>query len=203
LPEPSDTAFTLGGRFYSYGDITYRWLAPNGQVIKEGPREPSKLDPDRFVIEQPADGLTGEYRLEITSPEPFAFYYADELSSLRTQRFVVPEPERGFTLGGAGRWFFYVPPDCGEFRLMLRPINDSKRTVVEVFDPNDKPVKRLGLPFNGPDEELVIQPPAETRGKVWSIACEELNLVDVRGIPRWFTAFPETAAPSDSAKESN
>ncbi len=193
FPEKQDTAFTVGGRFSGYAPVTLKWLAPDGKTISQSviPTTQELID-----IKQPADSLTGDYKLELTSKEPFYFYDARKLSSLGTQRFLVPGKNSPHTLGAGGRWYFYVPQDCEEFSITLAPLGDpTKRGNIQLFTPDDQPGPSLSLPYAGKDQTLTIEPKRADRGKVWSIAASNACIRDTQGIPRFFTPFPNTAKP--------
>lgn len=198
FPEESDTTFHVGGRFFSYSDVDYRWISPDGKVLREGTITRPAEDTYRFEFDQPADAQTGTYRLELTASLPFGFW-TSAISSLGTQRFEVPSSEAGRALGmhgGGGRWYFWVPADCEEFKLRVIPYPDPRvRSVVEVITPDDQPYKRLSLPYPGDERMLAVEPPRRFRGKVWALAAEQLALRAVEGIPNWFAATIEGAKP--------
>jgi hypothetical protein len=188
-----DAPFTISDRISGYGAINLKWSGPDGKVISQSIIPTTQ---ERLELKQPADSLTGDYRLELTSTEPFYLYDARKLSSLGTQRFWVPEKGSAHTFGPDGRWYFYVPPDCEEFSITLASLGDpTKRSAIQLFTPDDQPGATQSLPYGGKDQTLTIEPRRADRGKVWSIACTNACIRDVKGIPRYFTPFAQTAKP--------
>jgi hypothetical protein len=185
--------FTVSNRFSGYGPVTLKWFGPGNKLISESIIPTSQLLLD---IKQPADSLTGEYRMELTSTEPFYLYDARKLSSLGTQRFLVPEKGSPHTFGPDGRWYFFVPQDCESFSITLASLGDpTKRSAIQIFTPDDQPSTSLSLPYSGKDQTLTIEPKRADRGKVWSIAASNACIRDTTGIPRFFSPFPNTAKP--------
>jgi hypothetical protein len=193
MPEREDTSFHVGTRYRAYKDVNYRFIDPTGEFLREGTILRKTLlevgDHYRFGFEQPRDQVTGTYRLELSGLSRYAFWYADSCS-LGTHRYVVPEGEHS-SVDGSGRWFFRVPADCEEFTIRLGTnVSPKARCVLEVIDPDDRPVARGSVPSLGEPVDLVVEPRRRHRGRVWAVAMEDAVIVDVSGIPRWFAATP-------------
>ncbi len=191
--QKDDAPFTVSNRFSGYGPVTLKWFGPDGKLISQSVIPTTQ---DKLEINQPADTLTGDYRMELTSTDPFYLYDARKLSSLGTQRFAVPEKGSPHTFGPDGRWYFYVPADCESFSITLAALGDpSKRGTLQVFTPDDQPGPTQSMPYAGSDQTLTIEPKRADRGKVWSIAASNACIRSVQGIPPFFAPFPDTAKP--------
>ena len=197
IPEKTDTKFTVGTRYTAYTDATFRFTDPKGKLLKQGTIKRPKRDSYRFVIEQPADGVTGTYKLEVRCWKPAQFWHST-MCSLGTQRFALPPKADpyGVSIAYRGRWYFRVPEQCEAFRIKVADMADSRvRTVVEAVAPNDKPYRSVSLRYGSPPKWLEVEPPRKWRGKIWSLAMAYGVILDVEGIPRWFAATPEGATP--------
>lgn len=204
VDERADQPFTFGTRFGSYADVDYTLTSPNGQTIDTGSIARPTQDQFKFELNQPTDGETGTYRLDLSSPRRFFFWYAS-LSDLGTHRFHLPDPSapRGRLdeppgLGGnhTGCWYFYVPPECEQFRIRAMGWADARaRTVAAVVDPTNRIVDRLSL-LPREQGDLVIEPKRAHRGKVWALSFDQAVVVDVEGIDRWFAGTLQGALPS-------
>jgi opacity protein-like surface antigen len=192
LPETTDGAFTVGGRYGSYGDLSWRLLRPDGEVVTEGSRKRPPNDQQRLIVKAPADAVTGLYRFEISGSSSFYFHYA-EISSLGTHRFAVPPAHSGESLKmfKRARWYFRVPADCQEFAIHVsgKQVQKQGKSVGEIYGPDGRARARCDLDF-AQDDVLKVRPAPGERGRIWSLAGYSLDIRDVSGIPRWFAARP-------------
>jgi hypothetical protein len=191
LPEKTDTDFRVASRFFTRKEAQYELSDPNGKIVQSG-IIPRTVDSDRFVVVRARDGLVGDNKLRIFGPDEYLFESLG-IYSLKTQRFLVPEANKGNFLI-TGRFFFPVASDCRAFHLTVRGIREKERIAgLDIISPEDKVLRHISLPNGAPEQVIEVQTPAEFRGRIWSLAALGCPVIKVEGIQPWFAATYEGA----------
>jgi hypothetical protein len=191
LTEAKDGDFWVGaGRFFTRKELQYELISPKGRVIQSGIIPPSNVGGERFKVIQMKDGETGEYALRVFGPDEYQFE-TTHISSLGTQRFMLPKTDGKdeFILGG--RLFFFVPAECQKFRLTVGPpeaAKDRSKAMVDILNPEDRVAASRSLVKEAGPQVIEIEPDPAFRGKVWSIAAVNCRIIEMQGIPEWFAA---------------
>jgi hypothetical protein len=197
ITEKTDGDFWIGaGRFFTRSDVQYELTDPNGQVMQTGLIRKSSVGAERFKLFQMKDGVQGDYTFRIFGPDEYQLE-STQISSLGTQRFVLPEKLEKDEYIISGRLFFYVPPECEKFAFTVAPIQRKDRPAqLEIISPDDKPLVSKSFWVDAGRQVVEVAAPAAWRGKVWSVAARNCNLIDVQGVPRWLAASYRGADPA-------
>jgi hypothetical protein len=195
VPETTDQAFAVGNRFFTRKNLQYELIDPRGKVVKQGAIETSA---NGLHVEQPADGITGDYTLRVFGPDEFQFEGLN-LSSLGTQRIIVPDTSGSFHISGV--LFFVVPEGCEKFSITTRGVNKADQfAVAEIVDPEGRIVQSVSMPGLSDVRKLEVVVPAGQRGKVWSLVCNTIPILGLEGIEPWFATSVRGAELGAEAK---
>jgi hypothetical protein len=188
VTEAKDGDFWIGPRrFFSRQEVQYELTSPAGRVVQSGTVPPTSAGSARFKLLQMKDGLDGDYTLKLSSADEFIIS-STIISALGTDRFLLPDIGNTVHFTVSGRYFIYVPADCQRFAFTLQPVPNTMASL-GVITPDDRMHVKRSLDGNDATPVVVeVEPPAQWRGKVWSLSMTGCRITKVEGIPPWLAA---------------
>jgi hypothetical protein len=204
IPEASDTEFWIGDpRLFSRQDLKYELINPRGEVVLSGDFKRELVDKGGLRITQKKDGITGDYTFRLYGPDEYQI--STGLSSLDTQRFVIPEQKTKDEFVIQGRFFFYVPANCEKFTFTLSGVaayvqRTDRPMVVDIISPDDRVLTSKSVFGSVEPQTIEVSVPEKWRGKIWSLAAVNTRVLDMQGVPRWLAgSYAGAALGKDAA----